>query len=79
MNSFDELNKIIETSFKYTPMTDEDYQISVIKDVVEWADEIAGQWDGDNDGSEEDRAIQADEIMQKANELIELIEGMKEL
>ena len=60
-------------------MTDEEYQISVIKDVIEWADEIAGQWDGDNPGQEEDRAWQAQDIMQKANELIELIEGMTRL
>lgn len=79
MNPFDELNELVENMFTYTPKTEEQLIATDVDDIIEWATEISSEWNGDESGSQEDRAHQADEIMQKANELIELIEGMKEL
>jgi hypothetical protein len=60
-------------------LTDEQLYASGIEDVIIWADEIAGEWNGDESGSQEDRAHQAIEIIEKAKQLKELIEGMEEL
>ena len=48
-----------------------------IKEIMIWAEEISGQWDGDNSGIEEDRANLAEEITDKTEELHELIQMME--
>lgn len=79
MNPFQELTDMVNTGFTHTPMIDEEYQISSVNDIIKWADEIAGEWNGDESGSQEDRAHQALDIIDKCNELKELISGMEEL
>lgn len=78
-NPFDELTEMIDKAFIYTPMTGEQFQISNIKDTIEWAEAISGEWNGDESGSQEDRAHCADEIIEKLNEVCELILEMGEL
>jgi len=50
-----------------------------LKQIRRWAENIAGQWNGDNPGSQEERSHQATDIMEKVDELIELINGMENL
>ncbi len=50
-----------------------------LSDIIEWAEEIAGEWNGDEPGSQEDRANQALEIIEKVTELKELINDMENL
>lgn len=50
-----------------------------LEQIKKWAEAIAGQWNGENSGSSEDRAHQANEILEKVGELEELIKGMDEL
>jgi hypothetical protein len=50
-----------------------------LKGIKKWAEEIAGEWNGDEAGSQEERAGQANEIIEKVDELIELIGGMENL
>jgi len=76
---FDDLNERIEKAFTYIPMTDEQYQISCVNDIIEWAAPIQSLWNGDDPGTPEDRAAQAADIIDKCNELKELIAGMEEL
>jgi len=50
-----------------------------IKEIMKWAYDISGGWDGDNAGIEEDRAQLAEEIMEateQLNDLILTMEGM---
>lgn len=47
--------------------------------IIEDAIKVASQWNGDEPGREEDRALCADEIVQKAEELRELIEELERL
>lgn len=84
MNNLDEimadLNKMtMHDFFTYTPMTGEELEISNIKDTIEWAEAISSEWNGDESGSQEDRAHCANEIVDKLSEVIELILGMEEL
>lgn len=65
--------------FDQTIMTDEKFIALNIDDIVEWANQITGEWNGDEPGTQEDRAHQADEIIEKALELRELILGMEQL
>lgn len=44
-----------------------------------WAEDIAGNWNGDLPGRDEDRAGQALEIMEHCDALTQLIEGMEQL
>jgi hypothetical protein len=60
-------------------MKDETFYKLTVDDVIRWADHIAGEWDGDESGSLEDRAYQAQDIIEKCDELKELISGMEEL
>ena len=60
-------------------MTDEKYMALTIDDVINWADQISGEWNGDESGRQEDRAHQANEIIEKALELRELVLGMEQL
>lgn len=53
--------------------------MKTLKQIKEWAEEIAGQWNGDEPGSAEDRAMQANDILEKVAELEELIKGMYEI
>ncbi len=76
---FQDLTDEVNAAFIYTPRTGEQIQMSQVDDIIEWANVISGEWNGDESGSEEDRAHQADEITQKCNELKELILGMSEL
>lgn len=50
-----------------------------LEQIKKWAENIAGQWDGDNPGSAEDRAHQANDILEAVTNLEELIKGMEEL
>lgn len=50
-----------------------------IQKIVKWAEEIQGQWDGDLPGRGEDRAGQAEDIIEACKNLQELIEGMDNL
>lgn len=79
MNPFADLNKMIEDFWTYTPMTGEQLQASCLQDVTDWAQAISGEWNGDESGSQEDRAHQAADIIEKLNEVKELILGMGEL
>lgn len=47
--------------------------------IKKWAEDIAGSWDGDKSGSLEDKAHQAQEILEKISELESLIDGMDDL
>lgn len=47
--------------------------------IKEWAENIAGNWDGDLPGRQEDRAQQAQEIIEAVDHLQKLIDGMEEL
>ena len=50
-----------------------------LKGIRKWAEDISGEWNGDNPGRKEDRAHQANEIIEKVDELLELINGMENL
>lgn len=78
-NPFEELTEMINKSFTYSPMTGEQFQISCVKDVIEWAVAIQAEWNGDESGSQEDRAHCADEIIEKLHEVCNLILEMGEL
>jgi hypothetical protein len=47
--------------------------------IKKWAEEIAGEWNGDYSGIEEDRAMQSNNIIEAVDNLIDLIKGMEEL
>lgn len=44
-----------------------------------WAEEIAGQWNGDESGIQEDKAHIAEDIVDSVKNLKELLEEMGEL
>lgn len=50
-----------------------------LEKIRKWAEDIAGAWNGDESGSQEERADQAKEILEKLDELELLIKGMDEL
>jgi hypothetical protein len=50
-----------------------------LKGIKSWAENISGSWNGDESGISEDRAGQANEIIEKVDELVELLQGMEEL
>jgi hypothetical protein len=50
-----------------------------LEQIKKWAEDIAGSWNGDESGSAEDRAGQANEILEKIAELETLIEEMDNL
>lgn len=80
MNPFADLNDIIAKGLAGQPkLSDEKYYNMTIDDIVEWAEEVSGQWNGDESGRQEDQAHQANDIIEKCNELKELISGMEEL
>jgi hypothetical protein len=55
------------------------FGILEINTIQKWAEEVAGEWNGDESGSQEDRAMQAEDIIEKCKELKELLEGMENL
>jgi hypothetical protein len=55
------------------------FGILEISTIQKWAEGIAGEWNGDESGSQEDRAMQAEDIIEKCKELKELLEGMENL
>lgn len=50
-----------------------------LKKIKEWAEEISGSWNGDDSGRGEDRATQANDILDTIKELEQLISDMDEL
>lgn len=44
-----------------------------LQKLIKECEEIAGRWNGDNPGYQEEQAMVANEIIEKSNELIELI------
>jgi hypothetical protein len=50
-----------------------------LRNIMAYADAITGEWDGDNAGREEDRATAAEEVMEMANDLLELILALEEM
>ena len=48
-----------------------------IKEIMKWAYDIQGEWNGDESGIEEDRANLAEEITDKTEELHDLIQTME--
>jgi hypothetical protein len=50
-----------------------------IKEIKKWATEISGEWSGEESGSQEDRAGQANDILEAITNLEELIAGMENL
>ena len=50
-----------------------------LEQIKKWAEEIAGEWNGDEGGSQEERAGQANDILEAVENLQELIEGMENL
>lgn len=53
--------------------------IKNLEKIKEWAEEIAGEWNGDESGIQEERADQAKDIIEAVDNLINLINGMDEL
>jgi hypothetical protein len=47
--------------------------------IIQDAIQVSSEWNGDEAGSQEDRAHAADEIAEKAEELRKLIEELEEL
>ena len=48
-----------------------------IKEIMKWAYDIQGEWNGDESGIEEDRANLAEEITDMTEELHDLIQTME--
>jgi hypothetical protein len=80
---FSDLTEEINKAFTYTPLTEERIQISYVNDISEWAEGVACEWHPGlfrpEDNRAEDRAHCAQEIMDKCNELKELIAEMENL
>lgn len=47
--------------------------------IREWAEDVEGQWNGDESGIQEDRAMLARDIKEKVDELQELLDKMDTL
>ena len=60
-------------------MSDEKYFNETLDEMANWAESIAGEWDGDWPGVEEDRAHQAQDILEGIAKLKELITEMGEM
>ena len=50
-----------------------------LRNIIVYAYNIMGEWDGDNAGRLEDRATAAEEVMEAANNLLELILELEEM
>ncbi len=51
---------------------------STLEQIKKEAEEIAGQWNGDESGSQEERSTTASDILEKVTELEELINYLNE-
>jgi hypothetical protein len=60
----------------FKPMTETEYYCATLDDISEWAENIRGEWNGDNSGKLEDRANCAEEVQDKIAELKELLEEL---
>lgn len=85
MNPFDELQKTIDAGLaaKYHKMTDEEFHASNIDELIEYASDIQGQWHDslrarDNDPAQE-RSYVAGDIVEKCNEIKELLTYLGEI
>lgn len=65
----DDINKAIRK---------EDFMDLDLKNISEYAEEVSGQWNGDNPGRGEDRAGIANDIIEKVAELRELLSALDE-
>lgn len=76
---FDDLIEMVNKPLgsNYHPMTDTEYHMSTLDDVIEYAEGIAGEWNGDNAGKLEDRANQALEIIEACQKVKMLLEGIE--
>jgi hypothetical protein len=50
-----------------------------LQTLIKQMEEIAGEWNGDEAGRQEERAHIAEDITEKAKELIDLLEELDEL
>ena len=50
-----------------------------LEQIKKWAENISSEWNGEESGSQEDRAGQANDILNAITNLEELIEGMEDL
>ncbi len=53
-------------------------QMLVIENLIEWAEDISGQWNGDESGEQEQAANCANEIIEKCNDIHQLIDEMEQ-
>lgn len=53
-------------------------QYQAVSNLLEWANDISGQWNGDEPGDQEQAANCADEIIIKCYEIRELIDEMEQ-
>lgn len=60
-------------------MTDEQYFGETLDEMKDWAFGIAAEWNGDDSGIEEERAIQAEHICRVIDQLQKEIKEMEEL
>ena len=60
-------------------MTDESYWNETLDEMKAWANQITGEWNGDEPGVEEDRAMLAEDILKDINTLRAHINLMEEL
>ncbi len=60
-------------------MTDEQYFGETLDEMKDWAFGIAAEWNGDDSGIQEDRAIQAEHICRVIDTLQAEIKEMEEL
>ena len=60
-------------------MTDEKYFIETLDEMKDWAFSIAAEWNGDDSGIQEDRAVQAEHICRLIDDLQKEIDVMGEL
>ena len=60
-------------------MTDESYWNETLDEMRSWANEIASEWNGDEPGRQEDRAMRAEEILKCISNLRANINLMEEL
>jgi hypothetical protein len=78
---FADLNKLISTPLGtgYQRMSDLELSAVDLDNIIDLADKVAGEWNGDNAGRLEDRARVATDIMEKAQELKNLITELEAL
>lgn len=73
-NVFDRINKVISEGMGMTVKKPE----QTLTEIYNHAEEIAGQWDGDESGIREDRAMIANDIMEAVKNLRELLSDLNQ-